>query len=82
MAEVAAIAHQLLSNAKWSSLKHTSNIICTQQIIFRNMYAYVNAFMHILTIDEDISMNLKNKEGIHEGFGGKKRKEGREKCRM
>lgn len=63
MEEIAARTHQLLSDAKWSSLKHTSHIICTQKVIFRNMYAYVNGFTHILTIDEEISHEFEEQGG-------------------
>ena len=53
---------------------HTSNIIKTKQVTFRNIYVY--AFMHTITISEKEAMNLKeNRELYMGGLGGRKLRE-------
>ena len=49
---------------------HTSNIILTEQIMFRNMYASVHTYIHVVTTEKE-AINLK--ESGEEGFGGRKR---------
>lgn len=43
----------------WLSCSHTSNIIGTEQIIFRNIYLHIHTNVHILTINEKEAMTLK-----------------------
>lgn len=54
---------------------HASNIIWTQQFIFRNMYVYTSTYMPtiIISIKEAVNLN-ESWEGYMGGFGGKKGK--------
>ena len=49
-----------------------SNIIWTVQVVFRNICAYTNTYLHVIITDEKEAMNLKKgREECMRGFGGR-----------
>lgn len=51
---------------------HISKIIWTQLVIFRNMFAYRNTYMHTITINEKRGHGLAEERGGYlTEFGGK-----------
>lgn len=58
---------------------HVSNIIQTEQGVFRNMYAYTHTYRDVTTINENGSHELQKREerGMQESLVGRK---GKEKC--
>lgn len=63
----------------YSENMNMSSITQTQQVIFRNIYAYTNACLHKMTTDEHMAMNLNERQKRNmRGFDGKKERGKRE----
>lgn len=68
-------AHQLVAQCQESALKtHTSNIIWTQIVIFKNINVYKNTYMHIVTIEKRGHEFEQEKRDVRENVDGRKGK--------
>lgn len=56
--------------------KHTSNIVWTQEVIFRNIYVYTCTHMKAITVSEKEAIKLEEHwKCLWEGLKGRKRRE-------